>query len=68
MVIFAGAGGLFVAYLNESNLFLTLAQSFDNSIDAVTGETEENLDAPVVDRIEKNIGSGIGHGLIIFSC
>jgi hypothetical protein len=34
--------------LNETDLFVASAQGFHNAIDAVTGKTENYLDAPIV--------------------
>ena len=64
-VLCVGAGhersGLFVAHLDEPDLLLALAQRFDDAVDAVARKTEDDLYAPVVERIEKNIGCSIRH-------
>jgi hypothetical protein len=44
-----------IANLNEPDLIGALSQRLHNSVDAVARQSEHDLDAPVVDRVDENI-------------
>src|SRR5688572_30733538 len=54
-------GRFFVANLNKPNLFLPFSQRLHDPVDAVTRQTEDDLDAPVVKSIDENICRRIRH-------
>jgi len=44
-----------VADLNEADLVTPLAQRLHEAVDPVTREAEDDLDAPVPDRLDQNV-------------
>src|SRR5581483_1030336 len=53
--------GLFVAHLNETDLFPALAQRLHNAVDPVAWQAEDDFHSPVVNRIDQNISRGLSH-------
>ena len=58
-------GGLLVAHLDEADLVLALAQGLHDAVDAVAGQAEDDIDAPVVNRVDENVGGSRGHCAIV---
>src|SRR5690349_17909306 len=56
--------GLLVANLNEPDLLLTLAEGFDDSIDAVAGNSEYDFHAPMNQSVDEHVGCVNGHSVI----
>src|ERR687898_29860 len=50
----------FVTHLNKADLLLPFAQSLHDAVDAIAGQAENDVDSPIVNGLDKNIGSG-GH-------
>jgi hypothetical protein len=44
-----------VAYLEEADLVTPLTQGFHDPVDPVAREAEDDLDAPVLDRLDQNV-------------
>jgi len=55
-------GGLFVADLYEADLVLARAQRLHDAVDAVAGQAEHNIHAPIDKRFDQDVGGGFGHG------
>jgi hypothetical protein len=56
-------GGLLVAGLDETNFVLAFAQGFDQAVDAVAGQSEDNFHFPIDQRFDDHVGSGhCAHG------
>jgi hypothetical protein len=49
-------GGFFMAHLNEPDFVGAISQRFHDSVDAIAWQSEHDLDAPIVDRVDENIG------------
>src|SRR5262245_4119640 len=69
--VFGVAGGherccFFMADLNEAYFVGALAQRLYDAVDAVTGHSEHHINAPVMDRIDQNIGRSSFHPKIPF--
>src|SRR3954471_344430 len=56
-------GGLFMSDLNKTNLILASAQGFDDSVYAITGQSENSINSPVNYLFNENVRSGISHNL-----
>jgi hypothetical protein len=52
---------LFVPDLDKANLLLAFAQRLHDPVDAITGQSEDNLDAPFAKDVDENICRGIRH-------
>jgi hypothetical protein len=50
------AAAFFMANLNEPDLIGALSQRLHDSVDAVARQAEHHFDAPIVDRVDENIG------------
>ena len=48
-------GGLLVAHLDEADLLLLLPQRLDDAVDAVAGDAENRVDAPVDQGVNQNV-------------
>jgi len=48
--------GLFVAHLDEPYPLAPLAQRFHDSVDPVARKPKDDLDTPVVDRLDQHVG------------
>src|SRR5262249_11849424 len=57
--------GLLVAHLDEAHLIAPLAQRLHDSIDAVTGKPEDDLDAPILKSLDHDVGRGRCHGIAL---
>jgi len=60
-------GGFFMPNLNEPDLIGALSQRLHDSVDAVARQSEHDLDAPVVERVDEKyqrlwFSSGIQRG------
>ena len=64
-VLGVGAGHegrrLLVPHLDEADLVLALAQRLHDAVDAVAGEAEDHLHAPVHDRFDENVAASVCH-------
>lgn len=49
-------GSLFMPNLNEPDLIGALSQRLHDSVDAVARQSEHDLDSPIADRVDENIG------------
>src|SRR4030095_6435509 len=59
-------GGRFlVPDLHEADLVVSDAQRLHDAVDAVAGQPEDHVDAPVVDRVDQYTGCGICHGALL---
>ena len=58
-------GDFLVPHLDEANFVLALAQRFEDSVDAVAGQSEDHLDAPVDQRLNEDVAGGLGHGFLL---
>jgi hypothetical protein len=63
-------GGFFVAYRDEANLILSLAQRLDDRVDAIADDAEDELNVPSEQRLDENVrgvefrvGRGDGMGV-----
>src|SRR3954462_4400123 len=57
-------GGCFLMpHLHKANLILPRTDRLHDSIDAVAGQTKNDFDAPVADRVNENIAASFGHVL-----
>ena len=54
-------GRFLVAHLDEADLVLALAQRLHDPVDAVAGQAEDDLDAPVDAGFDQNVRRGIRH-------
>ena len=54
-------GGLLVAHLDEADLLLLLPQRLDDAVDAVAGDAENRVDAPVDQGVNQNVRRRGGH-------
>ncbi len=54
-------GGFLVAHLDELDLVLVRAQRLEDAVDAVAGEAEDRLDAPVDQPLDQQVGHGFRH-------
>jgi hypothetical protein len=54
-------GGLLVAHLDEADLVLALAQRLHDPVDAIAWQTEDDVDAPLMDGIDQDLGSVRSH-------
>ena len=54
-------GRFFMPNLNEADLVLMLAQSFDDAVDAIAGYSEDGIDAPVEQSFNQNVTCGLSH-------
>src|SRR3954468_6186171 len=66
--IFRGGAGherrsLLMANLNELDLFLTLAQRFHNSVDAIARNPKNEFDSPLQERINQNVSASSSHNV-----
>ena len=50
-------GRLFVAYRDEADLILALAQRFDDRVDAVPDDAEDELNIPSNQRLNESVRS-----------
>ena len=51
-----------MTHLNKADLILARAQRLHNAVDAITRQTEDDVDAPVIDRVDQDICGGIRRG------
>ena len=49
-------------HLNETDLVLARAQRLHDAVDAIAGQAEDDIDAPVNEGFDEDVGSGVGHG------
>ena len=54
-------GGLLVPHLDEADLVLVRAQRLEDAVDAVAGEAEDRVHAPVDQPLDQQIGDGLRH-------
>ena len=55
-------GGFFVADLDEAELVFVGAEGFEEAVDAVAGETEDGVDAPLEEAFYDQVGDLLCHG------
>src|SRR5919197_2256839 len=53
--------GFFVTDLDEADLILTLPERLHDPIDPITRQAKDGIDAPVMDRIDEEVSSGLRH-------
>lgn len=58
-------GGFFMAHLDEPNLLLTLAQGFHDPVDAIAGQTKDDLYTPIVKGIDQNLCGCLCHQIFL---
>jgi len=46
--------------LNEANIIPAQAQGFDDAVDAISGEAEDELNLPIDQRVDENV-CGVWH-------
>src|SRR3954451_12690083 len=51
-------------YLNEADAVLPLAQGFDDSVDAVSGNAEDHVHAPIDQGFDENVASRRSHAAL----
>src|SRR5437867_1372682 len=56
----------FMANLNKANLLLSLAQRFHDSVDAISWQSEDDIDSPVDQGFNQNICCSLRHDAIPF--
>ena len=56
-------GRLFVAHLDEADRVLALAQRLHDAVDAVAGQAEDGIHAPVLQHVDQNVGGCLSHGI-----
>src|SRR3546814_5114879 len=58
--------------LNEPDVVLPLSQRLHDAVDAVAGQSEDDLDAPVVNRVDEDVSRSFRHFVIsaseVFRC
>jgi hypothetical protein len=55
-------GGLLVLDEQEPDAVLVTAQPFHDPVDAVAGQPEHDLNAPVLQNLNQNVSSRLSHG------
>src|SRR5579884_473074 len=67
-VLGIGAGhkcsGLLMTNVNEPDVVLLFSKGLHNAVDAVSGKSEDDFDAPVDERVYQNVCSCSGHGVL----
>jgi hypothetical protein len=53
----------FVPHLHEADLVALLPQRFHDAVDAVAGETEDRVDAPLVQDVDEDLSCRLSHGV-----
>src|SRR5581483_2759669 len=59
--------GFFMPYLDEANFVLYFPEGFDKAVDAVSGKSEDCIDAPVHECFYDNIASCFCHARLLLS-
>ena len=52
-----------MAHLYESDGIFSLAQRFHDAVDSVSGQSENYINSPVVDRVDQHVCRGVCHVL-----
>src|SRR5438105_4952010 len=51
--------------MNKANLVLALAERLYDSVDSISGKTENHLHAPIVNGVDKNVRSSCRHWCLL---
>ena len=55
-------GRFLVAHLNETDFILSRAQRLDDPVNAVAGQPEDHIDAPIDEHVDQQICASFSHG------
>jgi hypothetical protein len=51
--------------MDELDLVLARPEGLDDAVDPIAGEAEDGVDAPLDQRLDKNVAAGPGHGRVL---